>query len=257
VNARVAWIAAVIVLASCVREPVQWGDVSYRRSLLGDPDTRSAVMSANLPVSGDAPGACLRSIRSAGDETELFRVWWAARNDSSVTLLMQRSSDGGRSWLPATVVDSRDLGGRGCERPAPGIFFDKAHGYLDLVYFIEGSEGAGVFFSHSMDNGGMFHSPVPVVFGNVPSAAAIAANGDSVVVVFEDPNATTPRIGIVLSTTTGHIFDQRAQVTPDEVPAITPWVALAHDTVTVWWKAPDQPGTSVVDRVGYRSGVWR
>jgi hypothetical protein len=155
------------------------------------------------------------------------------------------------------VIDSRDRGGRGCDRPAPGIFFDKAHGYLDLVYFIEGSEGAGVFFSHSMDNGGMFHSPVPVVFGNVPSAAAIAANGDSVVVVFEDPNATTPRIGIVLSTTTGHIFDQRAQVTPDEVPAITPWVALAHDTVTVWWKAPDQPGTSAVDRVGYRSGVWR
>jgi hypothetical protein len=128
---------------------------------------------------------------------------------------------------------------------------------VHLVYFIEGSDGAGVFFAHSMDGGGMFHSPVPVVYGSAPSVAGVAGHGDSLVVVFEDPNSNTPRIGIVLSHSTGHIFEQRAQVTPDEVPAIRPWVALAHDTVMVWWKTPDSDGPRGGDAVGYRVGKWR
>jgi hypothetical protein len=121
---------------------------------------------------------------------------------------------------------------------------------VHLVYFIEASDGAGVFFAHSMDKGGMFHSPVPVVYGNSPSLASVAANGDSVVVAFEDPNSTTQRIGIVLSHVTGHIFDQRGQATPDDVAAIAPWVSLDHDRIRVWWKTPD-------DRVGDRLGTWR
>src|SRR5436309_13719908 len=107
-----------------------------------------------------------------------------------------------------------------------------------------------------MDQGGIFHSPVPVVCGSAPSAASVAAQGDSVVVVFEDPNSVTPRIGIVLSHSTGHIFDQRGQATPDDVRAIAPWVAVDHKRITVWWKSPDDLGTSS-DRVGYRSGTWR
>ncbi|MFL5564605.1 MAG: hypothetical protein ACJ77J_05875, partial [Gemmatimonadaceae bacterium] len=102
----------------------------------------------------------------------------------------------------------------------------------------------------------MFHSPVPVVYGNSPSVAAVAGHGDSVVVVYEDPNSTTPRIGIVLSHATGHIFDQRGQVTPDDVPAIAPWLRLEGERITVWWKTPDKAGNPS-DRVGYREGVWQ
>jgi hypothetical protein len=101
----------------------------------------------------------------------------------------------------------------------------------------------------------MFHSPVPDVYGNSPSVASVAAHGDSVVVVFEDPNSTTRRIGIVLSHVTGHIFDQRAQATPDDVPAIAPWVALDHNKITVWWETPSDSAGE--ERVGYRDGVWR
>jgi hypothetical protein len=108
-----------------------------------------------------------------------------------------------------------------------------------------------------MNNGGMFHSPVPVVYGSSPSRASVAGNRDSVAVVFEDPNSLTPRIGIVLSPVTGHIFRQRAQVTPDEVPAIAPWVSLRHDSVTVWWKTPDESGGGASERVGSRQGIWR
>lgn len=250
-------LVVVVALPACVSEPVDWGDVSYRPSQLGDPDTRSAVMSANLPSLTEAPAPCIRSIRIAGAGADLFRTWWSARNDSSVVLSMQYSGDRGATWQAPAVVESRDRGRRGCSRPAPGIFYDSVSGYLDLVYFIESSEGAGVFFSHSMDKGGMFHAPVAVVYGTVPSSASVAGVGDSVVVVFEDPNATKPRIGIALSRTAAHIFEQRGEVTPDDVPALAPWVALDKGKITVWWKTPDQSGSPYGDRVGYRSGVWR
>jgi hypothetical protein len=248
---------ALLALSACVKEPVDWGDVSYRRSQLGDPDARSAIMSANLPSIAVSPTPCLRSIRTTGTRADLFRVWWASRSDSSVILWMQHSSAAGATWEGPVVVESRDRGRRGCDRPSPGIFYDPTSGYLHLVYFIEGSEGAGVFFSHSMDKGKMFHVPVAVVYGNAPTDASVAGTGDSVVVVFEDPNSTTPRIGIALSRSAGHIFEQRGQVTPDDVRAAAPWVALDHQKITVWWKTPDLSGSQYGDQVGYRTGVWR
>jgi hypothetical protein len=253
---RSATLSAALLLIGCVGEPVEWGAVSYRNSQLGDPDARSAIMSAGLVAAAGTSTPCTQSVRTAGAESDLFRAWWSTRADSSVVLSMQHSGDRGSTWEPATEVDGRDRGRRGCTRPAPGIFYDSLSGNLHLVYFIEASDGAGVFFAHSMDKGGMFHSPVPVVYGNAPSVAGVAGRGDSVVVVFEDPNSTTPRIGIVLSRVTGHIFDQRAQVTPDEVPAVRPWVALDRDTIRVWWRIADQTGTAG-ERVGYRSGVWQ
>jgi hypothetical protein len=247
----------ILLLAGCVKDPVEWGDVSYRNSQLGDPDTRSAILSAKLPSISGADAPCLRSIRTASSGADLFRVWWSARSDSSVVLSMQRSTDRGTSWQSAVTVEARDRGRRGCDRPAPGIFYDTARGYLYLVYFIEAKDGAGVFFAHSLDRGGMFHSPVPVVYGNTPVASSVAANGDSVVVVFEDPNAMTPRIGIVLSHTTGHIFEARADVTPDDVPAVGPWVTLDHRNVTVWWEPGENSAGKSGNRIGYRAGVWR
>ena len=249
-------IAVAYLMVGCVPEPVDWGDVAYRRSQLGDPDTRSAIMSAGLPAIPGTVNPCIMSIRATGDSGELFRTWWSVRADSSVVLSMQRSENRGASWDAAIEVESRDRGRRSCQRPAPGITYDRTSGYVYLVYFVEASDGAGVFFAHSMDKGGMFHSPVPVVYGNSPSVASVAAHGDSVVVVFEDPNSTTPRIGIVLSHTTGHLFDQRGQVTPDDVAAVTPWVALNHKKITVWWKTPAVAGEPI-DRVGYREGVWK
>jgi hypothetical protein len=254
---RFTTLFLVLTGLGCVNNPIEWGDVSYRASHLGDPDTRSAVMSAGMPAAAETTAPCVRSIRTAGDSSELFRVWWASRSDSSVVLSMQRSGDRGATWQSPVTVESRDRGRRGCDRPAPGIFYDPASGYLHLVYFIEGGDGAGIFFSHSMDDGGMFHAPVPVVYGNRPSSAGVAGVGDSVVVVFEDPNATTPRIGIALSRSAGHIFEQRSEVTPDDVAALAPWVALDHDKITVWWKTPDKSGSPHGDRVGYRVGRWR
>lgn len=248
---------AVFLMTACLSEPVEWGDVSYRGSQRGDPDTRSSLLSANLPSVSGAVAHCLRSIRTVGAGSDLFRVWWTARSDSSVVLSLQHSPDRGVNWEAPVIVETRDHGRRGCDRPAPGIFYDPTRGYLHLVYFIEANDGAGVFFAHSMDKGGMFHSPVPVVYGNAPAAASVAANGDSVVVVFEDPNAMTPMIGIVLSHSTGHIFEARSEATPDDVPAVAPWVTLDHRNVTVWWKPGENAAGKSGDRIGYRVGIWR
>ena len=154
---------AALSLGACVVEPIEWGDVSYRGSQLGDPDARSAILSANLPQVSGGVDQCLRSIRTASAGPDLFRVWWTSRSDSSVILSMQHARDAGARWDQPMTVENRDRGRRGCDRPHPDVFYDSASGYLHVVYFIEAATGAGVFFAHSMDKGAMFHSPVPVV----------------------------------------------------------------------------------------------
>jgi len=263
-------VAGLMVLGGCTEEPIDWGEIGYRRSLLGDPDTRSSIRSANLVETQSGLGTCLRSIRTAGDSLDLFRLWFSSRADSSVVLSLQRSPDQGRTWLAPMVVDSVDRGRRGCNRPAPATVFDPASGYLYLVYFLEPPTGSGIFFAHSMDRGEMFHAPVPVVYGRNPSAAGVAGRGDSVVVVFEDPNSSQSRIGYALSHTSGHIFEQRGQVTPNEEVATAPWVTLGGNEVTVLWRSSDRSATTAggggrsgaanavdVDRVGFRSGIWK
>ncbi len=259
---------ALLIGTACADEPIEWGGISYRPSRLGDPDTRSAIMNANLAEIQGAVGSCIRSIRAVGDSLDLFRVWWSSRADSSVVLAAQRSQDRGRTWSAPIVVDSTDRGRRGCDRPAPGTVFDPRSGYLYVVYFLEPSMGAGIFFAHAMDRGEMFHAPVPVMYGKRPAAASVTGHGDSVVVVFEDPNASQSRVGYALSHTSGHFFEERGRVTPNEEVATAPWVALDRNGITVWWKSGDRASKTGAggtgnnsapssDRVGFRSGVWR
>jgi hypothetical protein len=245
-------VVALLAMSACVGEPVEWGDVSYRHSQLGDPPAISATRDAGLPTVAGTVSACRRSVTAAASSSNVFRAWWAVRPDSNALLSLQRSPDGGRTWLSPVLVDARDHGARGCNRPSPGISQDSTSGYVYLVYFLDAQDGPGVFFAHSMNDGQMFHSPVPVVYGNSAAHASVAGHGDSVVVVFEDPNATTPTLGIVLSHTTGHIFDQRGQVTPEEVRAVQPWISLSGNRIGVWWMTPD-----VSDRVGHREGTWK
>jgi hypothetical protein len=246
---RVPALLGLLVVAACAREPVEWGAISYRPSRSRDPDTRSLRRSANLPGIQGTVSSCIQSVRDAGDSLDLFRVWWSARSDSSVVLAAQRSSDQGRTWLPPVVVDSVDRGRRGCDRPAPGTAFDPHSGFLYVVYYIEPDMGAGIYFAHSMDRGDLFHAPVPVIYGKRPGMANVTGRGDSVIVVFEDPNASQPRVGYALSHTSGHFFEQHGRVTPNEEIATAPWVTLDSDVVTVLWKNGE--------RVGFRNGVWK
>jgi hypothetical protein len=203
-----------------------------------------------------APPVCQGSLmgtRARGDTA--FAVWWSPRADSTALLLVARSDDGGHSWRAAETADSTDHGHSGCGRPAPFIAADTTNGYVHVVYFMLAAEGPGIFFTHSMGGGEMFHSPVPIVYGERASASAVAVNGDTVAVAYIDPNAATPQLWVALSQTTGHIFDTRMEVSPSTVQAARPTVTVrGHDIAVAWLETNRNGGTPVMV---VRTGRWK
>jgi hypothetical protein len=133
-------------------------------------------------------------------------------------------------------VDTTDRGVTGCRREPPAIAADSSSGYIHVSYGLQAPEGPGLFFSHSMDHGATFHSPVPILYGERLGRTSVAAQGDVVAVAFEDPNSATPRVGLALSRTMGHIFEDRViPVSDDNGAAIDPLVALHGRHITVAW----------------------
>jgi hypothetical protein len=171
------------------------------------------------------------------------------RADSSGLLVVARSDDGGHAWSAPEVADSADRARSGCARPPPFVAADTLNGYVHVVYFSVAPEGPGVFFTHSMERGAMFHEPVPIVYGERPSAAAVVSHGDTVAVAYEDPNASVPQIWLALSRSTGHIFEQQTAVSSANVSATHPAVSLSGPHITLSWLETARnggPGTTVV-----------
>ena len=117
-----------------------------------------------------------------------------------------------------------------------------------MTYFLHGPNGPGVFFSHSMERGDLFHAPVPIVYGARPSETAVAAADSFVVVAFEDPNSQRKQIALAMSRTWGHIFTrERPEASTGAPSAEHPFIALRQPLVAVAWRTQDR---SVVARVG-------
>ncbi|CAN5898274.1 hypothetical protein BH11GEM2_BH11GEM2_02280 [soil metagenome] len=185
-----------------------------------------------LPVA-----ACPRSVRLAASAGKLFAVWWSPRTDSTALLLSAVSTDSGRTWGKPASVDSTDHGASGCTRMPPSIAADAASGYVHVTYAMQATEGPGLFFAHSMDGGVTFHAPVPILYGERLGATSVAASGDEVAVAFEDPGSRTPRIGLALSSTMGHIFEHRVlPVSDDNSSATQPLVAVSGHRIAVAWR---------------------
>jgi hypothetical protein len=219
------------------------------------------VIRPNPPVAIVPNGACPGSLRTARSGPDVYGAWWEVRDDSSSILMVGRSTDDGKSWSIAQPADTSDHSRRGCTRPAPAITADSTTNYVDIAYFMDAKEGPGVFFTHSMDarhlgtGDGIFHSPVPVVYGDQPSHVSVAGRGNELVVAYEDPNGDRSMVGLALSRTMGHIFEQRLVVSQPVLPARDPVVALRGDSVTVqWWERPDSLQTG--GRLAVRSVRW-
>ena len=181
--------------------------------------------------------ACAASLRLARAGQTLFAVWWAPRADSSVVLLSSRSTDGGTSWRAIAPVDTTDRSMTGCHRSPPGVAADSASGYVHVTYALLSTEGPGLFFAHSMDSGATFHTPVPILYGERLGRSSVAASGDLVVVAFEDPNSSSPRVGLALSRTMGHIFEDRMlPVSDDNGRATEPLVSLVGHRIAIAWQ---------------------
>lgn len=220
--------------------------------LVVEPGGRPALLSAPEPPRWVPEGACPESVRFASPGgREVYAVWWSSRADGSAALLGARSDDGGERWTVPVPVDTTDRGRLRCDRPPPAITADRLTGYVHVAYFLEGPHGPGVFFSHSMERAELFHAPMLIVYGERPSHAAIASDGRTVTVAFQDPNTVLPRISLAISHTDGHLFEQRVvRISPASVAAEYPHVGVRGRTVAVGWTTPGARADRMVVRVG-------
>jgi hypothetical protein len=258
-------LACTLALGACVKEPVDWrgdalavampasgdeGSVPVDAHLVLRPDGSPALEPiAAVPSTPSDSSACSGSFRvSALSSTELYGVWWSKRAGGRAVLLASRSDDAGGTWMAPVPVDTTDRGAVGCARPAPAIAADGSSGYVHVVYFLNAVGGPGVFFAHSMERGELFHSPVPIMYGERPSATAVAAADSMVIVAFEDPNSERSQIALAMSRTWGHIFaPQRPEASAGAIIAERPLVALNQSLIAVGWHGKDR---AVIARVG-------
>lgn len=248
---RLTTAALLLALVSaCIKSPVEWTterstplDSDSARVLAPDgtfhPDSMLALAATITPPSSDICAGTLRLARAGGS---LYAAWWAPRPDSNANLLVSRSLDGGRHWSVAAPADTSDRGLTGCRRIAPSIAADSTSGYVHVTYAMVAPEGPGLFFAHSMDEGVTFHTPVAIVYGDRLGRTSVAADGDIVIVGFEDPNSTTPRVGLAISRTMGHIFEQRILPLSDDVGTATrPRTAVHGRQIAVAWEQRASP----------------
>jgi hypothetical protein len=243
---RLVHCCAVIALASaCAPSPVEWAAERIvmqgaDSALVLQPDgrlTRDTMAARRDSVSIPTGPVCPGSLRLARARGTRYAVWWVPRPDSTASLVASRSTDGGRIWSTPVPVDTTDVGMTGCRREAAAIAADSASGYVHVTYALQAREGPGIFFSHSMDGGASFHSPVPILYGERLGRTSVSADGDVVVVGFEDPNSTVPRIGLAISHTMGHIFEDRiVPVSDDHGSASAPLTAVQGRRVAVAWE---------------------
>lgn len=253
-----------LLVTACGDAPVEW----TTSSSVAMPAAPVAITAAGAittdtllrlaeQVAAPAGPACAGSLRVARGGRVLHAVWWAPRGDSGARLLAARSTDDGRSWSAPAAVDTLDRGVRGCARAPASIAADSASGYVHVAYGLDAPEGPGLFFAHSMDGGRTFHSPVPITYGDHPGRTSVAADGDLVVVGFEDPNSRSPRVGLALSRTMGHIFEHRLlPVSDDNGAASHPTTAVQGHRVAMAWEQRATAGTSITaSALVVRAGV--
>lgn len=253
-----ALVASAAGWAACGQSGISWDDARPAtdaaiphgtRLTLDDTDhprfTSDSLALRGLPSMQGMCAASLRLIRGADQPDRVYAVWWAARSDSSAGLYAATSANRGATWDASQSVDSTDRSAVGCARPAPSVATSDS--LLHIAYAMKAPEGTGVFFAHSMDRGRMFHSPVPVAYGERLVATAIAAQGDDVVVAYEDPSGGAERIGVAASRTQGHIFELHAVASSEQDDATSPRVAIRGHTIAVAWRVrpPGEAGTGI------------
>jgi hypothetical protein len=244
-------LAGSAAASACVPQPVTWDETVTRtdgaladslRLTLDAAGTTALVPAWTPPAWPDEPAACVASRRAVlTPNGEAYASWFAIRADSSVLLRVARSDDGGTNWNAAVTADTTDVGTSGCSRPAPFLAADSLNGYIHLAYHLVAREGAGLFFTHSMERGALFHEPVPIVYGDRPSSAAVASRGDTVIVVYEDPNSRLPRLGLAVSRTQGHLFEARMPASDENGESRLPRVAVLGGRIAEHRRAAGNP----------------
>jgi len=204
---------------------------------------------------GDVPldsARCARSLRVAlAPQRGRVAVWWSRRDGARVWLVAawrDTIPTEGRlsSWRGPIVIDSLDQGpsdaqaaergAAGCARPAPGLAVDDLLGYVHVAFVLVGPEGPGVFYAHQMDPRGAFEPPMAIVYGDQLGSARVAASGNLVAVAYEDPNSgARPRVGLAVSRTAGHLFEERLTASGTTSVARDPYVVVRGRAIVEGW----------------------
>lgn len=193
---------------------------------------------------------CVRSLRtSTASGRGTVAVWWSRRDGGRVALLSawrDSTVNGLGPWQGPIPVDTLDQGpvdaragernAAGCARPEPQVVIDGPSGFVHVTYALTGPEGAGIFYAHQMMRHVPFEPPQAVVYGERLGASRVASDGDLVAVAYEDPNGG-PRagIGLAVSRSAGHVFDDRLVVTSSTLGGSEPYVAVKGRAIVVGW----------------------
>jgi hypothetical protein len=240
------------LLAACSSGPIEWEDTVHTIRTVSGRDTLGRVYRDTTlgPLPPVTPGQCASSVRTWWNQGSpvVNAVWWSLRADQSADLVTATARDG-RTWSAPIRVDTADVGKSGCDRPPPAIYGDGAN--VHIVYSMRAREGPGIFLTHSMDGGALYHSPVAVVYGEKPGLASIGARGNFVVVAYEDPNTNPTRISVAISTTMAHLFDFREIVSPPGESVAKPSVLVDSSGVMVSWVRAAEPSVHFA-RLGAR-----
>lgn len=255
-------LALALLATACDRDPVAWRDPATAGAASGavlrlDAGGAPAfVAGAAAPAFPLPAGACEGSLRLAHARGgEWHAAWWQPRPDGSAALESARSDDGGASWRAPVVADGRDAGTDACARPAPSIAADSVSGYVHIVYYLRPADGAGVWYTHSMDGGRTFHSIVGLVYGDEASRASVASDGMTVVAAYETPHSRPRRIGVALSTDGGHGFLRPLRASEGDIAAGDPRVAVhGRDFAVAWVERLSPRRDSAVVRSVARAG---
>jgi hypothetical protein len=257
-----------VVLLGCSPGPIEWGPPRDLAGTIG-PTTQLVIDSAGIQrlIADEAPAvplhaaACAQSLviaRARGGER--YAAWFLARFDSSVVLMVARSSDAGATWGTPVVADGRDHGRRGCSRPRPALVADSTNAYIHAAYFIDPLEGSGVWYTHSMERGTLWHQTIGVIYGDEPAAVSIAAAGDTVLVAYEHPGSGRSRLGVAISRQAGHTFAERLRVVRVSGTVADPRIAFRGGRVALAWLEYPRSVTAAAPpagRVRGQLGTWR
>lgn len=249
-------IAITLAMAgACAEPPVRWaeprlvGDVAGAQRLdidgAGSPVVSASPGAQITPPRVACPGSVRTAMRGRGRHPVRIAVWWSPRSDGSAALLAAELDSSGQRWSAIATVDSLDRGDSGCARPPPALATDSASGYVHVAYSLWAPEGAGVFFAHAMPGPLLFHEPVVVSYGDRPGRVSVAAWGDHVAVAYEDPNARRPRVGLALSRSQGHVFEERLRDWAGPGDASGPRVAMRGSRLALLWERTGAGGTTV------------
>jgi hypothetical protein len=258
---------ALLLIAACAREPIEWeaprdmaGTIGATTRLVMDQAGAPRLVEQRTPAVALPPASCQASVitaRAHGDEW--YAAWFLARFDSSVVVLVARSTDGGETWNTPVVADGRDRGRRGCSRPRPALTADSASAYVHAAYFIEPTEGSGVWYTHSMERGTLWHQTIGVLYGDEPASASIASAGDTVLVAYEHPGSRGSRLGVAISRQAGHTFGERLRVVRGSGTVREPRIAFRAGRVALAWLELPRAGAAGTPnaRTRIRVGSWR